>query len=578
MSQGDSRNFICIALTVLEMYAANLLKEEHQRPQNWRTIDLSNSKFKQKVGFLRGFENILKKLGYDERVTDENGVGVGLKFPETVKHPNMKMVEKVLTDLCIANYEIDRILRKSHPNLKILFETKQIPDDYNQSESSDSDDDIFEDALEFEEPVKSFKTDFSPETHRNQNMPDVLSGNKGDFVAPKSDRFYQSTGLMPQPNHQFQKPSCEAIYPNTSYKRPSQESHVDVPSDSLRLQHPVQELTHRIHGPLSMCDDPPASFDRNHPYRPPANSSSTAQKQERLKRPPEIGPSYMSLNASSLGELETGAYYNRQNSSFKQPNQRLYHNSSHLREQRQSLYHEQYNQGDNDRFSGYSKVNYISSEASPVHFAFPFQQNSHNFDVESSYQGGNFGIGHKQFVTEETNRTTAENARKFRPQIYSYYEETEDHNVNRMKPRIYEEEKASEIYPKMQEIYDYGNVAASSQLWQKQISTSNEDDVVMPGHFYNDRQSMAEASAGFRDDWYRGKTNQRYGDWAKNAGNQEPVRNTGPLSYELPKLYQRNDSTDYERTNQYVPRYEPQRGRLPKQDIPSPSPGMRFAN
>lgn len=172
--QGENRAFICIALTVLEVYAANLLKSESERPPNWRKIDFLNERFKVKVAFLKGFENVLKKLGYDEEILDENGALVGLKFPDTVKNPNFRMVPTVLTELCIANYEIETILNKSHPHLRTLLETMQIPPEYGQNNDSDSEDEIFEDAMD--EPFAAIEP-----VQANINRSDVQFSGSNSF-------------------------------------------------------------------------------------------------------------------------------------------------------------------------------------------------------------------------------------------------------------------------------------------------------------------------------------------------------------------------------------------------------------
>ena len=128
----------------LERYALNLLKPENDRPPNWRKLDFLNKTFQLNVGYLMGFRDIFKKLGYEEEIYNANGDVVGQKFPDSVTNPNAKMVEKVLIDLCIAGYEIDNIFSKKHPHFKMLFETKQIPPEYDITDDSDIEDGDFE--------------------------------------------------------------------------------------------------------------------------------------------------------------------------------------------------------------------------------------------------------------------------------------------------------------------------------------------------------------------------------------------------------------------------------------------------
>ena len=146
--QGGGYQVHCLmfkALKVLEKYSTNLLKPENERPPSWRQIIITNDIFQQKVGFLMGAKSVFKLLGYKEEILGEDGKVVGLKFPDSQKRPNAEMVENIATDLCIAKFEVNLIVNETHPNLKMLFETGQIPPEYKLPD--DSDDDNFEDAF-----------------------------------------------------------------------------------------------------------------------------------------------------------------------------------------------------------------------------------------------------------------------------------------------------------------------------------------------------------------------------------------------------------------------------------------------
>ena len=331
---------------MLETYASNLLKVEQDRPANWRKIDFSHVKFQEKVGVLKGYQGILKKLGYEEEVYDANGTLVGQKFPDSVKNSNRIMVEKILTDLCIARYEIDKIATKSHPNWKMLLETRQIPSEYDVCDSSDSDFGQMEDEEERFVLASSPKTFHSEKVSKRVSIyEDEESEGQGvlrSSLEEESFTKFKAQNPAPVPGGQdmlYKQPtqgvSCEEYLPSSAVKQiatgAQTYSKTEQSSASKRqVQYMNQKPDFNGSDPCLPFSQPKQGSEFNRPDRlSPIGQSSHASG---LNRPGHLSPVGQSNQASvfnrpdhlsQLGQLNQGPDFTRPShiSAFGQPNQ-----------------------------------------------------------------------------------------------------------------------------------------------------------------------------------------------------------------------------------------------------------------
>ena len=270
--QGPNQFLIASALKILEKYATNLLKPASQRPASWRFIKFANEVFQRKVGFLKGAAEILKSLGYDEEIFDEMRVVVGLKFPDTRIERNAEMVATLATDLCIAKFEVDAIINEDHPNLAMLLQTNQIPQEYNL-ESYDFDDADFESAVDRREMQSKLGVTAEQNTSRQQYQ--SSKEHDGDYLQQQvvrptqpvqqvlreaSDRLlastYQHPRNDPHANQSFQ-------VPKTSDQLPSQNARNYYSSDTTWVYNSsvTSPLEYREpHKNLLMSDEPPSTM------------------------------------------------------------------------------------------------------------------------------------------------------------------------------------------------------------------------------------------------------------------------------------------------------------------------------
>ena len=89
------------AYDLLLKFVINLLKPN--RPSVWRSIMTDNTVFKARVACMKGYEDILVKVGYTEREEDI------LKFPEHVQEPDKTKLYVLAAELLMAKLEVDQM-------------------------------------------------------------------------------------------------------------------------------------------------------------------------------------------------------------------------------------------------------------------------------------------------------------------------------------------------------------------------------------------------------------------------------------------------------------------------------------
>ncbi|XP_078457900.1 E3 ubiquitin-protein ligase RNF31 isoform X2 [Lampetra planeri] len=109
---GRGLNAVLTALSVLEKYGRNLLKPD--KPDYWQTVKFDNPVFKNTVDCIKGSRDVLTMFGYTERQAD------GLAFPDTRGEPDVDRVAAVTLDIYLARYEVDMILKGTHPKPELF--------------------------------------------------------------------------------------------------------------------------------------------------------------------------------------------------------------------------------------------------------------------------------------------------------------------------------------------------------------------------------------------------------------------------------------------------------------------------
>ncbi|XP_028391696.1 LOW QUALITY PROTEIN: uncharacterized protein LOC114516423 [Dendronephthya gigantea] len=105
----DDIDLLPAALSILEKYAVNLLRED--KPPQWKVLKYNISIIQNMVLPVNGALNVLKKMGYTQET--ENA----LSFPPDVDEPNIQTILVLTADLCVARHETDALMKNNHPFL-----------------------------------------------------------------------------------------------------------------------------------------------------------------------------------------------------------------------------------------------------------------------------------------------------------------------------------------------------------------------------------------------------------------------------------------------------------------------------
>ena len=89
------------ALDLLLKFVINLLKPN--RPPVWRSIKTNNTAFRARVACMKGYEDVLRLMGYTE--VEQNS----LQFPEHVLEPDKPKLYVVVAELLMAKLEMDQL-------------------------------------------------------------------------------------------------------------------------------------------------------------------------------------------------------------------------------------------------------------------------------------------------------------------------------------------------------------------------------------------------------------------------------------------------------------------------------------
>ena len=575
-------------MTVLETYASNLLKKEGDRPPNWKKIDFSNTKFKQKVGFLIGFEDILKKLGYDEEIYDEKRVLVGQKFPDSVRNPNPKMVEKVLTDLCIANYEIGKISAKTHPNWKILLEMKQIPPEYEMIDGSDSDSDNFDDEEE------TFVLASSPKTYHNQIRNNIYSIFEDDGME-SPDLLPGSMERTPFTQLRVQEPGLTTAGPDMYAKQPAQGIFHKEHNSSSDFMQPAQEIPYYNKLDRTPPSGPPAAQhlqqvqnfkgpDQFSPFGQPNQSQNFSGSKplppfaQSSQNPTFTGPDHVSqFSPPNQGLSSNGP---DRSSPFRQPKQRIFYSSSYqsssfsqpeqrpgmvqappFRKQDQDLSYIQQQPVQQQRQPESSNQNFYSSDTTWVYSTSvitPIKSGPYQQPIPNSHE--------------------IEGARTWLPQIYSNEDEASSQGTimkNKISEGLRTEIQSPPIRTNRMNAFNgrydttHSSYAPSQQLPHSYQSSHNFNyhEVSAPGGQYP-RHSFNAGPGGYADN----ESPHIYDKLDRSRQGYPESSSFRSVPYEVPMMYQRNNSNDgLIGLNQ--PRYDPQSFKSSQMSVPSPPQG-----
>ncbi|KAJ8041679.1 E3 ubiquitin-protein ligase RNF31 [Holothuria leucospilota] len=107
---ADAGNFpvISTGVDILVKYGINLIKPK--KNPNWRSIKLSNMAFKSRVQPLKGYEDVLRELGYTERNS------ASFDFLPSRQQPDIDKVAVVTADLLILQKELLQFRNQTHIN------------------------------------------------------------------------------------------------------------------------------------------------------------------------------------------------------------------------------------------------------------------------------------------------------------------------------------------------------------------------------------------------------------------------------------------------------------------------------
>ena len=90
-----------LSLDRLLRYTINLVIPK--RPIKWRSINTTNTAFKDHIACMKGYEEILQIAGYTEKE------GTSIEFPEHIQEPDKTKLSILAAELLMAKLEVEQI-------------------------------------------------------------------------------------------------------------------------------------------------------------------------------------------------------------------------------------------------------------------------------------------------------------------------------------------------------------------------------------------------------------------------------------------------------------------------------------